>query len=373
MSERTSNPFRFTGPVETVELIDRDAQTVQILENARGGHLTRLEAPRRYGKTSLLKRVLAEAASEGMATAMVDFEDVLSLGAIVTRIERGYGASLGGSLRRWVNRHVESWQLGLSLGPVGFGMTLRTNPTMEVEPVLLRLLSLPEAIRAKHGVRTLIVFDEVQGLLRVEGAAGIVRSVIQHHYDDGSYVFAGSAPSLMSRMFDDPEAPFLSQGVPLALPPLSAEALADDVQARFRSTGRDAGEALDELVRFSRGHPQRSMLLAHHLWSRVPRAGEADLDDWLDARDTAVEQQDAFLRAQLHTLPLNEQRAAAALALNPGGATSQEALNLVGLSRNSAYGAVSALRDRGEAIDTPLGLRLTDPLMEHWLRERKEL
>lgn len=373
MSERTTNPFRFTGPVDRVELIDRDSEAEQLQENARGGHLTRLEAPRRYGKTSLLRRVLAEAASEGMATAMVDFEDVLSLGAIVTRIERGYGASLGGSMRRWVNRHVESWQLGLSLGPVGFGMTLRTNPAMSVEPALLRLLSLPEAIRAKHGVRTLIVFDEVQGLLRVDGAAGIVRSVVQHHYDDASYVFAGSAPSLMSRLFDDPDAPFLSQGVPLRLPPLSAEALSDDVEARFRSTGRDPGEALDELVRFSRGHPQRSMLLAHHLWSRIPRADRGDLDDWLDARDTAVEQQDAFLRAQLNGLPLNEQRAAAALALNPGAATSQEALNLVGLSRNSAYGAVTALRDRGEVIETPLGLRLTDPLMEHWLRERKEL
>ena len=373
VNERSANPFRFTGPVDSIELIDRDAETKQVLDNARGGHLTRLEAPRRYGKTSLLKRVLAEAAAEGMATAMVDFEDVLSLGAVVTRIERGYGASLGGSLRRWVNRHVESWQLGISLGPVGFGMTLRTNPTMSVEPALLALLSLPEAIREKHGVRTMIVFDEVQGLLRVEGAAGIVRSVIQHHYDDGAYVFAGSAPSLMSRMFDEPEAPFLSQGVPLSLPPLSAEALAEDVEARFRSTGRDAGEALEELVRFSRGHPQRSMLLAHHLWSLVPRAGRAAIEHWLDARDHAIEQQEAFLRAQLRSLPLNEQRAATALALHPGAATSQDTLNLVGLSRNSAYAAIAALRDRGEAIETPLGLRLTDPLMEHWLRELKEL
>jgi len=373
MSDRSTNPFRFTGPVGSGELIERDAESAQILDNARGGHLTRLEAPRRYGKTSLLKKVLAEAASEGMATAMVDFEDVLSLGAVVTRIERGYGASLGGSMRRWVNRHIESWQLGLSLGPVGFAMTLRTSPATSVEPALLALLSLPEAIHSKHGVRTLIVFDEVQGLLRVEGAAGIVRSVIQHHYDDASYVFAGSAPSLMSRMFDDPDAPFLSQGVPLRLPPLSAEALADDIQERFRSTGRDPGEALDELVRFARGHPQRSMLLAHHLWARTPRAEKADLDDWLDARDTAVEQQDVFLRAHLDALPLNEQRAALAVALNPGSATSQDVLNLVGLPRNSAYRAITALRDRGETIETPLGPRLTDPLMEHWLREKKEL
>ena len=370
---RTANPFRFTGPIGPHELIDRDAETEQVLANSRGGHLTRLEAPRRYGKTSLLKRVLSEAAAEGMATALVDFEDVLSLGAVVTRLERGYGAGLGGSLRKWVDRHIASWQLGLSLGPVGFGVALKSNPTMEVEPVLLRLLSLPEQILAKRGARTLIVFDEVQGLLRVEGAPGIVRSVIQHHYDAASYVFAGSAPSLMSRLFDDPEAPFLAQGVPVPLPPLDSEVLSEELERRFRATGRDPGEALSELVRFARGHPQRAMLLAHHLWARIGRAATAEVEDWLEARDAALDEQERVLRAQYQALPLNEQRASTALALEPGAPTSKQALALVGLPRNSAYGALTSMRDRGDAIDTPSGLRLTDPLMEHWLRERKEL
>lgn len=370
---RSDNPFRFTGPLDPADLIDRDAETEQLLANARGGHLTRLEAPRRYGKTSLLKRVLAEAAAEGMATALVDFEDVLSLGAVVTRIERGYSAGLGGPLRKWVDRHIASWQLGLSLGPVGFGVTLRTNPTMEVEPVLLALLALPEQIHERRGHRTLVVFDEVQGLLRIDGAAGIVRSVIQHHYGAASYVFAGSAPSLMSRLFDDPEAPFLSQGVPLALPPLPSDVLGDEIERRFRSTGRDAGDALAELIGFARGHPQRAMQLAHHLWARVPRAATAEREHWLDARDASLDQQEKVLRAQLQALPLNEQRAATALALAPDAPTSQHVLGLVGLTRNTAYRPLLALRDRGEAIETAAGPRLTDPLMEHWLRERKEL
>lgn len=370
---RSANPFRFAGPIAPRELIGRDEETEELMANAEGRHLTRLEAPRRYGKTSLLHRVLAEAAAEGMATAMVDFDGVLSLGGVVARIERGYSDGLGGSLRRWVDRHIKSWDLGLSLGPLGFAVTLTANPTLDPEPVLLRLLSLPEAILRKRGVRTLIVFDEVQGLLRVDGAAGIVRSVIQHHSDAASYIFAGSAPSLMSRLFDDPEAPFLAQGVPMPLPPLEPEELGEAIEARFSESGRDAGEALGELLDFGRGHPQRAMLLAHHLWAAVGRGEEAEVEQWLDAREVALAQQDRILRAHSQALPLNEQRAAMALALSPHSPTSKEALSLVGLARGSAHRALESLRDRGEAIKTRRGLRLTDPLLEYWLREKRGL
>ena len=368
-----SNPFRFTGPISPSEMIDREDETASLLANASGGHLSRLEAPRRYGKTSLLGRTGAEAAAAGTAVAVVDFEDVLSLGAVVARIERAYSRSLKGSLRRWVDRHLSSLELGLSLGPVGFGMTLKTNPAIDPEPVLLRLLELPEEIFAKRGVRSLIVFDEVQGLLRVDGAPGIVRSVIQHHPDAASYVFAGSAATLMRKLFDEPSAPFLSQGVVVGLPPLSAEDVSLELERRFGRSGRDPGDALSELVRFARGHPQRVMLLAHHLW-RLTRDGvPASVDEWLDARDAALESSEQALRASLGSLPLNEQRAAQALATAPGSPSSQGTLRLVGLSRNSAYSALEALKDRGEAIETPNGLRLADPLLEYWLREKKEM
>lgn len=371
--QRSTNPFRFTGPLRPDEMIGRDGEAATLLSHAHGGHLSRLEAPRRYGKTSLLGRVAAEAAADGMATALVDLEDVLSLGALVARIERGYSNALGGPLRRWVDRQLASWELGLSLGAVGFGVTLKSSPNLDPEPVLLRLLSLPEQIHRKHGVRTLVVFDEVQGLLRVDGAAGIVRSVIQHHADVASYVFAGSAPSLMRKLFDRPDGPFLAQGIPISLDPLEAHELGEAVEHRFRETGRDPADGLGELVRFSRGHPQRSMQLAHYLWQRTPRGASAGLEEWLAARDDALSASERVLRAHMQALPLNEQRAAQALALAPASPTSQETLKLVGLPRNSAYAAVDSLADRGESIETEAGQRLTDPLLEYWLRERREL
>ena len=82
------NPFRIAGELAPDEMIDRDDVANRLFALASGGHSARLVAPRRYGKTSLLRRVLAHASSEGWATALVDLEGVLSLSSLVVRIER---------------------------------------------------------------------------------------------------------------------------------------------------------------------------------------------------------------------------------------------------------------------------------------------
>src|SRR5262245_21582023 len=64
------NPFRIAGELLREEMIDRDAEATRLLTLAEGGHASRLVAPRRYGKTSLLRRVLLEAGDAGWATAL---------------------------------------------------------------------------------------------------------------------------------------------------------------------------------------------------------------------------------------------------------------------------------------------------------------
>src|SRR5881275_3723343 len=81
------NPFRFSGPLPPEEMIDRDPEADDLFALVRGGHSFRLVGPRRYGKTTLLRRILEAAEREKIATVLVDLQDVLSIGEIVVRIE----------------------------------------------------------------------------------------------------------------------------------------------------------------------------------------------------------------------------------------------------------------------------------------------
>jgi len=366
-----TNPFQISGKVKPEDMIDREPEALELKHLVDGGHPVRLVAPRRYGKTTLLGRVLKGAANEGMPTAHVDLLGVLTLAAIVTRIERAYSESLKGSVRRATDAVLRSWDIGVSLGGGGFTAAIRSSRKMDVESVLLRLLELPSQLAAKNGVRSVIVFDEVQDILNVDGADGIIRSVIQRQVDDASYLFAGSSPTLMNKLFANPSRPFLDHALPMELAPLPIESVADHVDARFTATERAVGNALQPLLDFSRGHPQRTMLLAHHLWSLTPRGSTADESAWIDALNKAYRGARPLLEARWSELPTNEQRAAIGLAIAGGGTLYDEPVyTAVGLKRGSIRKALDTLEGRGDAIRTPRGPQLTDPLLEHWLADR---
>jgi hypothetical protein len=364
------NPFRIAGELLPDEMIDREAEAARLLALAAGGHSSRLVAPRRYGKTSLLRRVLGHASAEGWATALVDLEGVLSLSSMVVRIERAYDRELKGPIRRTVDALFRAWQVGLSLGAGGFTATLQSNPRVDVESVLLRLLDLPAKLHERTGVRSLVAFDEFQDLLRVDGADGILRSVLQHQTAVASYAFSGSAPTLMERLFEDPSRPLLEHAVSVELGPLPADATATYLEDRFRRTDRDIGNALDPLLAFTRGHPQRTMLVAHHLWELAPRGSIADESAFVEARDRARDGAETALRARWESLAVNEQRVSLALATRARNLHSEETLRFLGLKRGSVDRALAGLMGKAEAHQTASGPELSDPLLEHWLAER---
>ena len=365
-----ANPFRIAGELLAEEMIDREDTAVRLLALAAGGHSSRLVAPRRYGKTSLLRRVLSHASADGWATALVDLEGVLSLSSVVVRIERAYDRELKGTLRRTVDSLFRAWQVGLSLGAGGFTATLQSNPRVDVESVLLRLLDLPAKLHDRTGARSLVAFDEFQDLLRVDGADGILRSVLQHQTSVASYAFSGSAPTLMERLFEDPSRPLLEHAVSVELGPLRLEPTAMYLEERFRRTERDIGNALDPLLAFTRGHPQRTMLVAHHLWELVPRRSIADEAAFVDARERALAHAETALRARWESLAVNEQRVSLALATRAQALYAEDTLRVLGLKKGSVDRALAGLVGKAEAHRTPHGPELTDPLLEHWLAER---
>ena len=368
---RDINPFRLSGPLAPEDMIDRDPEAEELLALAEGGHSFRLVGPRRYGKTTLLRRVLAAAEQEKIATVLVDLQDVLSIGEIVVRIERGYDR-LKGPIRRTVDQFFRSWNIGIGLGGGGFTATLQRNPQVDAESVLLRLLELPTALFERDGTTSLIVFDEIQDVLAVPGADGKIRSVIQHQMEAATYAFAGSAPGYMQQLFADPKRPLLDQAVPKNLAPLPLDEVAGYVTRRFEASGRHVGPALQPMLDFTRGHPQRSMMLAHYLWQRTARGSSADEATWIGALDQAAADSAPLMRAIWRNLTTNERRVARALAVLSTPLYSEETAAAVGIKRTSIRTALDSLIANADVIDAGEAERprLTDPMFELWLQAR---
>src|SRR5918999_1360938 len=178
------NPFIYSRPIAPDEVIDRDAETKKLLEWAVGGHYVRLFAPRKYGKTSLLGRVLRDGErSEGLIPITVDLYGVLSIADLTVRIERAYARQLKGKARARIEEFLQSTGLGLSLGAFGVSARLQIDPKIDPLPALHALLDLPLRLEEGGGYRALIVFDEFQDVDNVAGLDALLRSHIQYHGD----------------------------------------------------------------------------------------------------------------------------------------------------------------------------------------------
>ena len=365
------NPFRYSEPVPAAELIDRDEETSTLVETAVSGNNSRLVAPRRYGKTSLLNRLGDAVAKEGWNAVYVDFFGVLTLADVSARVERAYASQLQGPVAAWFAGFRRRLRPSLRIGAddvVSADVELALDPA--AEPPLLERLAIPKRMFERTGTRTLVVFDEFQDVLTASDRAdAVIRSEIQHHGDAASYVFAGSQLGMMRSLFADKRRALYGQARALDLTPLDPVDVARYVDRRFRETNREIGEAIEPLLDLTRGHPQRTMLLAHLLWERTPAGEEADEERWLDAAGRAMIEVQDELRAIWTGLSPGQRRVLTAVAENREGIYAAGRRH--GGSRGgSAKAAVDVLLDTGEIHPDPAtrtGYRVVDPLLGEWV------
>ena len=362
------NPFVYSRPIPPDEVIDRDDETAALLQAVVGGHYVRLYAPRKYGKTSLLRRVLREAErSEGMTTVLVDLYGVLSLADVAVRIERAYAAQLKGGLRARIDEFLQRTGLGLSLSALGIGVRLQIDPRTDPLPALHALLDLPLKLEQEGGYRALVVFDEFQDITKLPGIDAIVRSHIQHQGEVASYVFAGSEQGLMKQLFEEKERPLYGQAVPVRLGRLPSSDIAAYIVDRFKQTGRSAGEAVNPLVQTAAGHPQRAMLLAYRLWDVVEPRATATLADWEEALSTTMVELRPEFEAHWQRFTQVEQKSLRAIVEGQGATLRTYVLARLDADKSSVSRALKRLESAGEVEVIDGRTVLVDPLFALWL------
>jgi hypothetical protein len=372
-------------------LIDRRDELHALHLAATDGAHVRLAGPRRYGKTSLLLAHEANLDATGWHTIHVDFYGVTSLAEICGRIATGYS--------RVKDHHVQSHlaslgaRLGVSLTTSGIGLSLgprQPQPSQDsVLSAAAELLDMPLRLYDRDRQPTLVVFDEFQDLLSAGATLdGLLRSHLQYHGEAATYIYAGSQPSLMRRLFTDRERPLYGQAEPLGLGPLPLDEVLEELSERFAELGEEPGEALAPLVVSGAGHPQRTMLLAHLLHRELSmRAtggstmpGETRLDG-LALADAivgmALAQTTEAHQAVWDSLSAGKKAVLAALAdgIRPTGSRATERS---GLKRATLQSALRELGREGQHVsrivdDTTAEAgdwRFVDPLFASWVSMR---
>ena len=355
------SPFPYQGPLEPAQVQGRDDLLADLTQRIASRRVTALLGPRRYGKTSVLRRIAADL--ETVTTVWVDLYEVTSMADIAVRFDDALGATTGRFAA--AARNVAAG-VSINLGVVKVELTgpARNRP----DPALTFAGLLDVLVAAAAREPTLLVVDEFSSIARVQGAAGALRTAIQHHYTSLGIVFAGSHPSMMRTLFTGRAEPFYGQADLVEIGPLAAAAVGEIVGSGFLATGRDAGHVAGLIAAFTAGHPQRTMQLADACWRHTRRGTSAGTSTW----GTAVDEVRAATGEGMERLYSGFERGERSVlrAVARSGSIYGAEADLLDLSTGTATHARRTLLDSGDLVQTDAGLAVVDPLLADWLRER---
>ncbi len=271
-----ANPFRFGRIVSGPAFTDREADLLVLQRELRGGQNVLIEAPRRFGKTSLILEVKRRLEADGIPVAYLDCMLVPSRARLADRLASAYLDAFRSPAQRaedWVRQHLKAVRIRPTLtiddhGHTQISFEAGSAGAPNLDALLEQLFQEPETIaRSGKKKRLVVILDEFQDLMEL-GPALLrqLRAVIQHQ-QHVSYALLGSRQALLHKAVHDRSAPLLKMARPYPLGPLPRDEFATFLMARFRSSGRPVPkDAVYALLDFTRAHPNDTQEAAHFLW-----------------------------------------------------------------------------------------------------------
>jgi AAA+ ATPase superfamily predicted ATPase len=194
------NPFIYGGRVSGDAFCNRESEIRELLEDIRGRQHVIIYSQRRFGKTSLVWKILEEIQEEGIIPVYADLYPISTLGEFIEEYAKAIARTLSMYEKaKMLMRELFS-RLHLSMGidtagnpqwSVGFDRSRESETFDEVVSSMENYLKR----KGKYGV---VVFDEFQQITETNGekTERRLRSAIQSH-EHISYLFVGSKRHLL--------------------------------------------------------------------------------------------------------------------------------------------------------------------------------
>ncbi|TAK15439.1 MAG: ATP-binding protein [Acidobacteria bacterium] len=382
----SSNPFIYGEIVAAGAFADRDEEYHRLTEDLRAGQKVFLISPRRYGKSSLIRRALDSLARERVITVSVT---VAGSSSYVGFLEAYAQALIAAEtpiarFRQWAGELMRSMRPEITVDPGGSDRpgapslslsfpTVRTS--RDAGRLAAEVFALPGRIAAARKRPVAIALDEFQTIASFdEGSVEeALRAAVQQQRDVG-YVFAGSEPSLMDRMIS-PRRPFYKAGPVMRLQKIDPADFAEWLEARFAKSGLRAESGLGAaIVDLADNVPYDVQRLAHETWDDVKAAGRkaVGVDDLHATLSRILRQQGIVFEESWQRLTLAQRGVLRALVLEGG----EELLSADVRQRHRLAGASSVQSSLAALIREDIVMRdgsrymLTDSLYREWIARK---
>jgi len=269
------SPFIYGTTVSVQSFTNREIESGKLKSNLLNGINTTIISPRRWGKSSLVEKVIADINKKEKSTKTVII-DLFSVGSEEEFLEN--------FAREVIKASSSKWQEWMGSGKDFFKklipkLSLGIDPTsdfslsfdwQELKKNSDEILNLPEIIAQKKGIKFIICLDEFQNLSSFNDYIVFekkMRACWQRH-KSVTYCLYGSKRHMMSDIFNNPSKPFYRFGDIMLLQKIETKKWVSFITKSFSNTSKVIDEQTAEMIpKIMKNHSWYVQQLAHYTWN----------------------------------------------------------------------------------------------------------
>jgi hypothetical protein len=371
--KQESSPFLFGRTLSNIGFTNREQDLDKLYQNLTQGINTMLISPRRWGKSSLVERLIIDLKTKNPEIKVVSL-DLFSVSSEEEFLEL--------FAREVIKASSTIWQEWLQTGK-DFFKQLTPILSVGIDPIndfslgfdwkqlkkhRSEILELPEKIASDKKCRFIICLDEFQNLATFHEFESLEKSMraVWQRQKSVSYCLYGSKRHMMTDIFNNPSKPFYRFGDIMLLQKIKREKWISFIIESFAKTKKEISPELAELIpALMQDHSWYVQQLAHYTWQKTKKkATKAEIQM---AFSELIDANTPLYMREVEGLSLTQLNFLKAVAKKEEKLSSMEMLQKYRLGTSANVVKNKAILLKADLIDESEGkLSFLDPAFEYW-------
>lgn len=367
------SPFLFGRTVSDLGFTNREKDLDKLYKNLTQGINTMLISPRRWGKSSLVEKLILELKTKNPAIKVVNLDlfSVSSEEEFLEMFAREVIKASSSIWQEWIQSAKDFFKqltpvLTVGIDPINdFSLGFDWN---QLKKHRSEILDLPEKLANDKNCRFIICLDEFQNLATFHQFEFLEKSMraIWQRQKSVSYCLYGSKRHMMTDIFDNPSKPFYRFGDIMLLQKIKREKWISFIVESFAATKKEISPDLAELIpALMQDHSWYVQQLAHYTWQKTKK--KATKTEVQLAFSELIDANSPLYMREVEGLSLTQLNFLKAVAKKEEKLSSMEMLLKYRLGTSASVVKNKAILLKADIIDEFNGqLSFLDPAFEYW-------
>lgn len=354
-----NNPFKFGSVVDEPYFTDRINELAYIKHSMNSANHIVLISPRRFGKTSLVKKAIKEI---NRPSIFINLQMAVSVENLASLLLKEIFKLRPFEKVKHLMTHFRVIPT-ISTNPFSDAVDVSFQPSLDTIAILEDAFALLEKVSSPTK-RIITVFDEFQEIIGIEkGLDKRLRAIMQEQQNI-NYIFLGSQESMMTQIFERKKSPFYHFGILMHLDKIPYDDFMQYITQRLPlKYDTQAKDIAKDILNTTLCHPYFTQQLASQVWEILTYSDVKE-----DIVKEAVEQLTIIHDLDFERLWMNFNKTDKYILLNL--AHKKQPSSTRSLPTSTIYSSVKRLMQMGYIIKIN-EYEIEDPFFRNWLIKKQ--